>query len=81
MEKKILLYIVKVCLLDWFNKEANQPIAEQDVRWESQIENAGRKKDGARQSPEMQREARWAYCIEKRYQATWQSTVKKHWLT
>lgn len=31
----IFLYTVKICALDWFNKEADGPIAEHDkVKWE-----------------------------------------------
>ena len=38
---------MKICLCDWFNKEANSPIGEQDkVRQESQIQNAGKEKGG-----------------------------------
>ena len=44
----ILLYTVKICHCDWFNKEAHWPIAEQDkVRQESKTGNAGRKTGGA----------------------------------
>ena len=41
----ILLPCVDTCHCDWFNKEADWPIAGQDkVRQASQTENAGRKK-------------------------------------
>lgn len=37
---------------DWFNKQADHPIAEQDkVRQESQTENDRKKKNGAGESP------------------------------
>ena len=43
----ILLHCVTVCCYDWFNKEVDWPIAEQDkVQWESQTENAGKEKQG-----------------------------------
>ena len=41
----IPLHGAYICGCDWFNKEWDWPIAEQDkVRWKSQTENAGRKK-------------------------------------
>lgn len=34
---------------DWFNKEADRPIAGQDrVRWENQTRDTGKKKRGVR---------------------------------
>ena len=43
----ITLHCVNVCCCDWFNKEADWPIIEQDnVRWDSQAEN------GAGEAPE-----------------------------
>ena len=39
------VYCVNLCRFDWFNKQADWSIAEQDkVRRESQTENDGRKK-------------------------------------
>ena len=39
------MYTVKICHYDWFNKQADWPIAEQDkVRRESQTENDGMRK-------------------------------------
>lgn len=38
---------MKICPCDWFNKDADWPLAEQDkVRWESETENVGRLKGG-----------------------------------
>lgn len=35
---------MKICCYDWFNKELDWPIVGQNkIRWESQIENAGKK--------------------------------------
>ena len=40
----IPLHCVNIYLLDWFNKEVDWPIAEQDkVRWENQTEDDGEK--------------------------------------
>lgn len=36
-----------ICHCDWFNKEADGPIAGQDKVSGNQIENAGRKMEGA----------------------------------
>lgn len=39
-------YAVNVCHCEWFNKQADWPIAEQNkVRQRNQTENAGNKKD------------------------------------
>ena len=57
---------MNICHCDWFNKEADWSMAEQDmVRQESQTENAGRKKGGAGGvCTERQRKARRACCAE-----------------
>ena len=40
---------MNICHYDWFNKQADWPIAEQDkVRWESQTENDGMRLSGVR---------------------------------
>lgn len=46
---------VGICHYDWFNKQAEWPIAEQDkVRQDSQTENDGMRKGRVRELP-----ARW----------------------
>lgn len=41
----ILIYSVNTCHYDWFNKEADRPIAEQNkINQESQTENVGRRR-------------------------------------
>lgn len=43
----IFLYTMKICPSDWFNKEADEPIAEHNmVKWGSQTEKAVREKKG-----------------------------------
>ena len=67
-------------LLSLVNKDADWPVAEQNkVGQESQTENAGKEKGrGVCSRQQMQREARWTCCTEKRYQATWQTIDKKY---
>lgn len=55
-----------LCCCDWFNKEADWPIVEQDkVRWEGQTENAWRKKGRVSSQQKTQGEAGWACCAEE----------------
>lgn len=43
------VHSVNKCPYDWFNKQADWPVAEQDkVRWESQTETDGKRKGGVR---------------------------------
>ena len=45
----IPLHTAKICHCDWFNKEADWPIAEQDkVMQENQTEDTKKKKGGVR---------------------------------
>ena len=63
-----------------FNKEADWPIARQDrVRERAKWRMLGRRRS-QRNHEQMQRESRWAYHTEKRYQVTWQSIDKKYGL-
>ena len=48
---------MNICHCDWFNKEADCPIAAQDkVRWENQIKGTGKKKRRIRGSLARHRE-------------------------
>lgn len=41
---------MKICYCDWFNKQADWPITEEDnVRWDCQTENDAMKKGGVRE--------------------------------
>lgn len=72
------LHCVKICHYDWFNKQADRPIVEQNkLRRESRTENTGRKKVESEETPaDAEREARWTWHTEKRYHVTWQRVGK-----
>ena len=58
------LYIVKICGCDWFNKEAEWQIAEQDKVWrKSQTKNHGKKKGGVRGVASRDRENQVGHAI------------------
>lgn len=49
---KTLLYTVRICCYDWFNKYTDSLLAIQDkVRQESQNENDGKKEGQSEESP------------------------------
>ena len=61
---------VNVGCWDWFSKEADWLVAELDkVRWASQSKNVGMMKGEVGSHQRTPREARWACCAEKGYQA------------
>ena len=51
--------------------------AQSKVRQESRTENPGKEKDRLRGVKRREREARWAFRTEKRYQTIWQSIDRK----
>lgn len=77
----ILLWTLWICRYDWFNKQVYWPIVDLDkFRWQSQTENAGRKRRRVKleESWAETERSKMAYLSEKRYPSTWQSVEKKY---